>query len=149
MTPWLKLFHIVAAIVWLGGMSFLVYMLRPAAGRLLAPPERLPLMAAVLNKFFPIVWACIAALLLTGFVTLAQVGMAAAPPGWHAMAALGVMMTLIFAHLFFGPYQKLRRAVAGSDWAAGGRQLARMHPWVLANLGLGWAAVLAVLLLRA
>ncbi|MFZ4288340.1 CopD family protein [Variovorax sp. HJSM1_2] len=130
-------------------MTFLVYMLRPAAARLLAPPERLPLMAAVLNKFFPIVWICIAALLLSGFVTLARVGMAAAPPGWHVMAALGVMMTLIFAHLFFGPYQKLRRAIAASDWASAGRQLARMHPWVLANLGLGWAAVLAILLLRA
>ena len=149
MTPWLKLFHLVAAIVWLGGMTFLVYMLRPAAGRLLPPPMRVPLLAGVLGRFFPAVWVCIAVLLLTGFHTLTQVGMQAAPPSWHVMAAVGVMMSLIFAHLFFGPYQKLRRAVAAGELEAGGRQLARMHPWVLANLSLGWVAVIAILLLRA
>ena len=36
--------HVSAAIVWLGGVSFMLFALRPAA-MTLPPPQRLPLMA--------------------------------------------------------------------------------------------------------
>ena len=38
----MKFLHIAAAIVWLGGISFMLFALRPAAAAQLAPPQRLP-----------------------------------------------------------------------------------------------------------
>ena len=51
----LILLHLAAAIFWIGGMAFMVMALRPAMTELLAPPQRLPLMVAVLSRFFVVV----------------------------------------------------------------------------------------------
>ena len=143
-----KLLHIAAAIVWLGGMSFLLLAFRPVAVAQLAPPQRLPLMAGVLERFFRLVWAAIALLLVTGAGMLMAVGMKAAPLGWHLMLGLGVLMVLIYAHIYFAPFKRLQRAVAAADWPAGGRAMASMQPLVLLNFALGWLAIVAVLLLH-
>jgi uncharacterized membrane protein len=143
-----RLLHLAGAIVWLGGMTFMLWALRPAAISLLAPPLRIPLLAGTLARFFKLVWVCIAVLLLTGALALGNVGMKAAPLGWHLMLGLGLLMFAIFGHLFFGPFRALQRATVQADWPLAGRQLARMHPWVWANCVLGWVAVAAVILLR-
>jgi hypothetical protein len=62
------------------------------------------------------------------------------------MAGLGVLMMLIFGHLFFSPYRRLRRAVAAADWAEGGKRAAQVTLLAKINLGLGWVAIAAVLL---
>ena len=62
--------HLLAAIVWLGGVSFVLVALRPAVAALLPPPQRLPLMAQVLSRFFALVWLSIGLLLLTGLPML-------------------------------------------------------------------------------
>ena len=43
----LKALHLLSIIVWLGGMVFTLFFLRPALGVLSAPPDRLRLMHAV------------------------------------------------------------------------------------------------------
>jgi len=48
---WLFL-HFAAVVVWIGGMVFAHFCLRPAALATLQPPQRLPLMAAALGRFF-------------------------------------------------------------------------------------------------
>lgn len=141
-------FHLAAAIFWIGGMAFVVMALRPSMAEQLAPPQRLPLMAAVLARFFAVVAASIAVLLLTGLYMLLETGMAKAPPGWHAMLGLGLVMMLVFGHLFFSPYRKLKRAVASADWAEGGRRAGQIAMLVKINLGLGWLAIAAVMLWR-
>ncbi|APW36253.1 hypothetical protein RD110_02695 [Rhodoferax koreense] len=143
-----KLLHLAAAIVWLGGMTFMLWALRPVALAQLAPPLRIPLLTGVMVRFFMLVWACIVVILVTGLFAIAAVGMKAAPIGWHLMLGLGLLMMAIFGHLFFGPFRRLKAASARADWPAAGQQLARMHPWVLGNCILGWIAVAAVLLLR-
>lgn len=140
--------HLAAAIFWLGGMAFMVLALRPAAHAQLQPPVRLPLMAQVLRRFFLVVIASIAVLLATGVPLLMQARGASAPPGWHAMAGLGILMMLVFGHIFFVPYQRFKRAVAAQDWPAGGAQMQSMTLLVKVNLGLGWLAVAAVMLWR-
>lgn len=140
--------HLAAAIFWIGGMAFMALALRPSMAELLAPPQRLPLLAAVLTRFFAVVAASIAVLLATGFYMLLEVGMAKAPPGWHAMLGLGLVMMLVFGHIFFSPYRKLKRAVASADWAEGGRRAGQIALLVKINLGLGWLAVAAVTLWR-
>lgn len=142
----IKFFHLAAAIFWMGGMAFMVLALRPAAARLLEPPERLQLMAAVLSRFFAVVAASIAVLLASGLAMLLGTGMKAAPPGWHAMLTLGLLMMLVFGHIYFAPFRRLKLAVAEGNWAEGGRRANQLVLLVKINLALGWLAIAAVVL---
>lgn len=139
-----KFLHIAAAIVWLGGISFMLFALRPAAAALLAPPQRLPLIALALGKFFALVWFAIGLLLLTGLAMLLGVGMKNAPVGWHLMFGIGLLMFALFGHLYFGPFQRLKRAVAVTDWPEGGRCAGQIATLSGINLALGGLALAAV-----
>ena len=140
--------HLAAAVFWMGGMAFMVLALRPALHAQLQPPLRLPLVVLVLRRFFVVVIASIALLLATGVPLLLQVPGAMAPRGWHAMAGLGVLMMLIFGHIYFSPWRKLQRAVELGDWPDGGRRMQLITVLVKINLGLGWLAIAAVMLWR-
>jgi uncharacterized membrane protein len=105
-------------------------------------------MCAVLTRFFAMVWGSIALILVTGFWMLSMADMKLAPTGWHAMSALGLLMCLIFAHIWFAPFRRLKAAVATSNWPAAGKALGQIHPLVLTNFALGWLAVLAVIVWR-
>ncbi len=129
-------------------MAFMVLAMRPAMAEQLAPPQRLPLMAAVLGRFVVVVVASIGVLLATGGYLLADSGMAKTPPGWHAMLGIGLVMVLLFGHLLFSPYRRLKRAVASADWMEGARRAAQILLLVKVNLGLGWLAIAAVKLWR-
>jgi uncharacterized membrane protein len=146
MTALMKFLHIAAAIVWLGGISFMLFALRPAATQL-APPQRLALVAQVLGKFFRLVWISIVLLLLTGLAMLFAVGMKNAPLGWHLMFGLGLLMFALFGHLYFGPYRRLRAAVAASNWPEGGRRVGQIATLASVNLALGGLAIAAVIFL--
>ncbi len=139
-----KLLHLAAAIVWLGGMTFMLWSLRPVAAAQLQPPQRAPLMAAVMGRFFPLVWVSIAVLLITGTGLLLSVGMKAAPLGWHLMLGIGLLMFAIFGHLYFGPYKRLKLAVTAADWPEAGRRMAQIQTMIHLNFGLGWLAIIAV-----
>lgn len=141
----MKFLHIAAAVTWLGGISFMLLALRPAAQALLAPPQRLPLIAAVLGKFFRLVWVSIGVLLATGLVMLLTVGMKNAPTGWHLMLGLGLLMIALFGHLYYGPYRRLVQAVAAADWPEGGRRVGQIALLAGINLALGAAAIAAVI----
>jgi uncharacterized membrane protein len=148
MYEWFKFLHLAAAIVWLGGMALVILALRPVVIAQMAPPERLALMSDVLTRFFAMVWVSIALILATGFWMLSMADMKLAPKGWHAMSGLGLLMCLIFAHIWFAPFRRLKAAVATSDWAAAGKALGQIHPLVLTNFVLGWLAVWAVVVWR-
>lgn len=148
MYEWIKFFHLGAGVVWLGGMALLLLALRPAVIAHMAPPERLALMSAVLSRFFVMVWISIALILASGFWMLSVADMKLAPKGWHAMSGLGVLMCLIFAHIWFAPFRRLKAAVLSADWPAASNALGQIHPLVVANFVLGWLAVLAVVVWR-
>lgn len=141
----MKFLHIAAAIVWLGGISFMLFALRPAATAQLAPPQRLPLIAGVLQNFFKLVWLSIALLLLTGLAMLMAVGMKNAPIGWHLMFGIGLVMFALFGHLFFGPFRRLKLAVAAADWPESGKRVGQIATLATANLLLGALAIAAVI----
>jgi uncharacterized membrane protein len=142
----MKFLHIAAAIVWLGGASFMLFAMRPAAGQL-APPQRLSFIAEVLRRFFALVWLSIGLLLLTGLAMLLGTGMKNAPIGWHLMMGIGILMFLMFGHLYFGPFRRLKLALAASDWPEGGRRVAQIATLATVNLVLGVLAIAAVLFL--
>ena len=140
--------HIAGAIFWMGGMAFVVMSLRPALHAGWEPPQRLPLMVQVLRRFFVVVIVSIVLLLATGVALLLQVPGAQAPLGWHVMAGLGIVMMLVFGHIFFAPWRRAQRAVAAQDWPAGGKAMNQIAMLVKINLALGWIAIAAVLLWR-
>jgi uncharacterized membrane protein len=136
------LFHILAAVIWVGGMFFAHVMLRPAAAALDAP-VRLALFRRVLGNFFPWVWGCVVVLLVSAYgVMLPEMGgFAHAPAYVQIMQVIGLVMILAFFHLFFAPWQRFRRAVDASDWPVAGPQLLQIRHIVLFNLVLGLIAV--------
>lgn len=140
-------FHLAAAIVWMGGMMFMILALRQPAAALLQPPQRLPLLSAVLGRFLLLVGASVAVLLATGIALFLSAG-GRVPPGWHAMAALGIVMMLIYGHIVAAPFRRLKQAVAAGDWPEGGRRMAQVTLMAKINLALGWVAIAAVLLWR-
>ena len=142
----MKFLHIAAAIAWLGGVSFMLFALRPAASAL-APPQRLPLIAGVLQRFFVVVWPSIVVLLVTGLAMLLRVGMKNAPIGWHLMFGIGLVMFALFGHLYFGPFRRLKLAVAAADWPEGGRRVGQIATSASLILALGGLAIAAVIFL--
>ncbi len=140
------LLHLSAAIVWLGGMVFAHFCLRPSVA-MLEPPQRLSLMAATLTRFVAIVIPAIVVLLATGGYLYSRREGMAAPIGVHLMVGIGVAMILIFGHLLYGPFRRMKAAVAASGWPVAAAQLGKIRVLVLTNMILGFLAVIAVRLL--
>ena len=143
------LLHVLSVVVWVGGMFFAYMALRPVAASVLEPPQRLTLWAGVFARFFPWVWASVVLILLSGLHMLMTLGGAAAPHYAMTMLALGVIMMLIFAHVFFAPFKKLKRAVAEQNWKAGGAALAQIRMLIGINLSLGLLTIAVVFFGRA
>lgn len=133
------LLHVIAVVIWVGGMFFAHQCLRPVAAAQLQPPARLTLWVGVFGRFFPWVWASIAVVLGSGLWMLFGVfgGFGGAALYIHAMLALGLVMMAIFMHVFFAPYQRLRKAVAAQDWPAGAKSLAQVRVLVGINTTIG------------
>lgn len=133
-------FHLLGVIVWVGGMAFAYFCLRPAAGGL-SPADRLSLWRGVFSRFFPLVWISIALILVSGFGTLAKVGFGNAPHAWHVMMLIGLVMIGVYVSLWRGAWRQLQRAVDEQDWARGAAALNVIRQRVALNLTLGAANV--------
>jgi len=135
--------HIVAAVIWVGGMFFAYMALRPSAGPL-EPALRLPLWHRVFSRFFPWVWASIITLLASGYgmVFLGFGGFRGVGPHVHVMQTTGIIMVLLFLHLFFAPWRRFRRAIAAADLLAAGEYLEQIRILVAPNLILGLVTII-------
>jgi uncharacterized membrane protein len=142
----LLLLHLSGVIVWIGGMFFAHFCLRPMAASQLPPPQRLPLLAAVLGRFFSAVAVSIVVILGSGFASLMATGFAQAPLHWHAMSGLGLVMAAIFGVIYFLHYPRLAAGVAAQDWPGAGAAMNRIRLLVATNLGLGALTVVVATL---
>lgn len=134
----LLLIHVLSAVIWVGGMVFAHFMMRPAA-LALEPPVRLPLFRRVFARFFPLVWVIVVLLLATGFamIVVGFGGFATAPSYVNVMMGLGIVMMLAFAHLYFNPWRRMRAALDREDLLGGATALDRIRVIVVFNLYLG------------
>ncbi len=138
----LKLFHLLSALVWVGGMFFAYVVLRPAAVDMLDPPPRLKLWSDVFRRFFKWVWASIALLLISGIgMILLYGGMAHVGIHVHIMLMLGIAMIAIYGHVYFALYLKLKRFVLEQKWKEAGEILGKIRRLVGLNLTLGLITV--------
>jgi uncharacterized membrane protein len=150
----LKTLHLLSIVVWIGGMVFVHFFLRPAVAQV-ELPLRLRLMHDVLGRFFKAVLVASLLTLATGVWMLGRVakqvvqsgGNFEMPLAWTVMAVLGIVMVAIFMHIRFALFKKLDRAVSMSEWTAGAAALAQIRTWVSINLGLG-VLVMFVTLMR-
>jgi uncharacterized membrane protein len=148
MRPILLYLHLLAAFAWVGGMFFAYFCLRPAAAQVLAPPQRLPLWVATFARFLRYTAIAVAILLLTGFAMFFEVGFRFAPPGWHVMFALGLVMTAVFAFVHLALYPRLRARCEAADWPAAAKTLNSIRQLVALNLALGVLVVAAAVSAR-
>ncbi|HEY1799112.1 MAG TPA: CopD family protein [Stellaceae bacterium] len=135
--------HILSVVLWVGGMFFALFILRPASGPLEAGP-RLELWARVLGRFFSCVIGAIVLILVSGYVMIFAIfgGFAGLPLYINAMMVLGIAMMLLFFHIYFSPFKRLRAAVARHDYPAAGRQLGQIRWLVTAGLTLGLITII-------
>ena len=131
--------HLLSAVVWVGGMFFAHQMLRPVAAELLDPPLRQPLWVGVFNRFFPVVWGIIILIPITGYWMIFEVfgGFGNVGLHVHIMQAIGWLMILLFLYIYFGPFRKLKAAVAEKAWPNGKAHLDRIRDIVGINMLLG------------
>src|SRR6516225_8094874 len=141
-TGTLLIVHVLASVVWVGGMFFTHQVLRPSAAALEAAPL-LELWSRVLGRFFLWVIAAILVLLASGFAMVFSIfgGFARAAHYVQLKMGLGIVMIALFLHLYFAPWRRFRAAVARRDWSEGGRQLAQIRTIVTINLLLGLVVI--------
>ena len=135
--------HVLAAVVWVGGMFFAYMALRPAALKL-EPPQRLMLWSETFERFFPWVWGSVVVLPFTGYwMIFSMFGSFDSTPLYALiMQYIGLAMIAIYLHVFFAPYRRLRRFVAAEDFASAGKQLAQIRKLIALNLSLGLITVI-------
>jgi uncharacterized membrane protein len=135
--------HMLAVVLWVGGMFFAHQILRPTVGAL-DGPVRLAQWRRVFARFFPWVGIAVIVLLATGFymITAKFGGFAHLPLYVNIMMGLGIIMVLAFGHMVSAPWKRFRRAVDGSDWAAAAGQLNQIRGIVTFNLILGIIVVI-------
>jgi len=136
--------HLLSAVVWVGGMFFAYMCLRPVAASQLEPPQRLTLWVGIFQKFFPFVWLSVIFLPLTGYMMIFNLwgGFADTPKYIHIMNGLGIVMILLYMHVFFAPFKRLKNAVAIQDWPTGGKYLNQMRKLIAINLSIGLIVVI-------
>lgn len=131
--------HLLASVIWVGGMFFAYMALRPTAAQLLEPPLRLPLWAGTFKRFFPWVWGCVVILPTTGIFIITQAlgGMENAGTHVHIMMLLGTVMIALFLYLYFWPYRKLTSHCQQKAFKEAASQLNIIRKVILINLTLG------------
>jgi uncharacterized membrane protein len=134
--------HVVATVVWVGGMFFAFACMRPTLN-ILDPQLRMRMWAGTLSRFFRWVFASIAVIFVTGvwmvfghFHGLRNVGAYV-----HLMMGLGIFMMLLALHVYFAPYKRLKRLIARSQWSEAGKQAQQIRMLIAVNLTLGVAVI--------
>lgn len=135
--------HVLAAVIWIGGMFFAWMVLRPAAVSELQAPERLKLWSEVLRRFFRWVWITVLVLPISGIGMwhMRFEGLAAAPRYVHIMAGLFLVMLALFLRIQLLQLPELKRAVSTQSWPEGGAALGKIRQLVGINLLLGLLVV--------
>lgn len=135
--------HVLAALIWVGGMFFAWMVLRPAAVATLQPPERLQLWLDVFRRFFRWVWLIVLVLPISGIGLwhLRFEGLAAAPRYVHVMAGLYLVMLALFLRIQLLQLPALERSVGAENWTEGGATLGKIRQMVGFNLMLGLLVV--------
>jgi uncharacterized membrane protein len=132
--------HLLAAVLWIGGMFFALLIVRPLCIKLLeAGPARMNLMLSIQGRFLKWIGLFVLVLQGTGYWMIMKALGGFSGLGWHVnlMLLLGNTMTLLFLYAYFVQYPKavaLAKSGKGSETAA---QMERIRKGTVLNLTLG------------
>lgn len=129
--------HQLAGAVWVGGMFFAHFALRPTLKMTLEPPARIQVALGVFRRFFPWVWASVTVLWVTGGWISIAVLKGKLGAHIHTMIGTAAIMTLAFGYLYALPYRRLRLAVEQESWRQASVEFARIRQLMAFNLALG------------
>ena len=135
--------HVLAALIWVGGMFFAWMILRPAAVTALEGPVRLKLWVEVFQRFFVWVWIAVVILPISG-VGLLQMrfnGFETAPRYVQIMMGLYIVMVALFIRIQSLQLPELRKAVEAQAWADGVAVMGKIRRLVGCNLIVGLVLV--------
>ncbi len=142
-----KLIHLLAALIWVGGMFFAYVALRPAAVEVLEPPQRLSLWDAVFRRFFSWVWGAVSILMVSGlYMVYLYGGLAHVARHIHIMLFIGLTMMIIYGYVYFACYVPFSLHVAKQRWKEAGEILAKIRRLIAVNLLLGLLTVCVVVI---
>ncbi|BBO99373.1 hypothetical protein [Sulfuriferula nivalis] len=127
--------HLFAAIIWIGGMFFSLFILRPACIENLEGPFRIKLMRGVMERFFKVVWILVITLATSGYFVVSQ--MDGLP--WHVkmMLIFGNTMFAIFLFAYFVPFRQFNTELLAGNNAAAAKKLDFVRKLILTNFVLG------------
>lgn len=135
--------HVLSAVIWVGGMFFAYMAMRPAVAEVVDGTQRGILWRQTLSRFFRWVWLAVALLLITGYWMVFSYFGGMAGAGWHihAMHGLGLLMVLLFLHVYFAPFRRLKQALDRGDRDEAQRRVGQIRVFVGINLIIGLIVV--------
>lgn len=138
MLAFLLALHLLAAIVWIGGMFFAHLILRPSS-EYLPMPLRVGLWARALRRFMVWVWGAVILLPITGYAMIFYGfgGFGGLALYIHLMQGLGWIMIGLFLYVYYFPYRGLMRMYRESLIPEAGMYIQRIRRVVSVNLTLG------------
>jgi uncharacterized membrane protein len=133
--------HIVAIIVWLGGLFLLTAALRPATDPVL-DGAAMTMRHAVLSRYMPWGGAALLAVIATGvFIVRRQFGGFGHVPLLHRWNMLiGIPAIALYGYMQLVTWRACRLAVGRGDWASAERQIRRVRTLAAIVLTLGLAS---------
>jgi uncharacterized membrane protein len=135
--------HVLSAVIWVGGMFFAYMAMRPAVVAVVEASQRGVLWYETLSRFFRWVWLAVVVLLVTGYWMIFSVFGGMAGAGWHihVMQTLGLIMVLLYFHVYFAPFRRLKHAVAEKNPEEGARRVGQIRKLIGINLVIGIVVV--------
>ncbi|SHK14709.1 Uncharacterized membrane protein [Marinobacter antarcticus] len=135
--------HVLSAVIWVGGMFFAYMAMRPAVVAVVEASQRGVLWYETLSRFFRWVWLAVVVLLVTGYWMIFSVFGGMAGAGWHihVMQTLGLIMVLLYFHVYFAPFRRLKHAVAENNPEEGARRVGQIRKLIGINLVIGIVVV--------
>lgn len=140
-----QFFHVLAVVVWIGGIFMLDLMLAPLLGRFItAQDQRVHLLYGLLRRFFAWVWLAGGTLVVTGYgMVFLYGGFGALSLAMWIMVVSGTCMVLLALHVFFAPFRQMGRAIRREDWKAAAGAAAKVRFLSGINLFLAFPTILA------
>jgi uncharacterized membrane protein len=141
---WVLAVHVLCAVIWVGGMFFAYVVLRPSVA-VLEPVQRIAIHTQVFRRFFLVVWHAMPLILLSGFAVLFIFDGGPAQAGWNinVMMLFGLIMSVVFVLIVYGPYARFRRT---TDRATAAACIDRIRKLIGVNLVLGIITVVIAFL---
>jgi len=137
--------HILAVVLWIGGIVFMDGFLAPALRRAVAQAQpRAQLLDVLFRNFFAAIWGAGAALVITGYgMVFLRGGFGALSAAQWVMVVLGSAMVLLALYIFFVPFLRMRSAVLHSNWDAACAQAGRIRLLSTVNIVLAAPTILS------